>query len=126
MAKTVLVIEDDKYMREVLVAKLAKEGLDVLEAIDGSTGLDMTAKKKPDLVVLDIILPIMNGFDYLEAKGKVAEIASIPVIILSNLGQREDVERGMKLGAKDYLVKAHFTPNDLIAKVRTHIGLTAQ
>lgn len=122
MAKTVLVVEDDKYMREVLVAKLGKEGFEVLEAVDGSTGLDMTAKKKPDLVVLDIILPVMNGFDYLEAKGKVVDIASIPVIILSNLGQREDVERGMKLGAKDYLVKAHFTPNDLIAKVQAHIG----
>jgi DNA-binding response OmpR family regulator len=122
MAKTVLVVEDDKYMRDVLVAKLVKEGFTVYEAIDGSVGLDMTAKKKPDLVVLDIILPVMNGFDYLEAKAKVAAIASIPVIILSNLGQREDVERGMKLGAKDYLVKAHFTPNDLIAKVQTHIG----
>mgnify|MGYP001569954208 CR=1 FL=1 len=122
MAQTVLVIEDDKYMREVLVAKLMKENFEVLEAIDGSTGLDMTAKKKPDLVVLDIILPMMNGFDYLEAKAKVAAIASIPVIILSNLGQREDVERGMKLGAKDYLVKAHFTPNDLMAKVREYIG----
>ena len=122
MAKTVLIVEDDKYMREVLVAKLAKEGFTVLEAVDGSTGLDMTAKKKPDLVVLDIILPVMNGFDYLEAKAKVAPIAAIPVIILSNLGQREDVERGMKLGAKDYLVKAHFTPNDLIAKVQAHIG----
>ncbi len=122
MAKTVLVVEDDKYMREVLVAKLGKEGFDVVEAVDGSAGLDMTAKKKPDLVVLDIILPVMNGFDYLEAKAKVAGIAAIPVIILSNLGQREDVERGMKLGAKDYLVKAHFTPNDLIAKVQAHIG----
>lgn len=122
MAQTVLVVEDDKYMREVLVAKLGKEGFAVLEAVDGSTGLDMTAKKKPDLVVLDIILPLMNGFDYLEAKGKVPAIAKIPVIILSNLGQREDVERGMKLGAKDYLVKAHFTPNDLIAKVKAHIG----
>jgi DNA-binding response OmpR family regulator len=122
MAQTVLVVEDDKYMREVLVAKLAREGFEVIEAIDGSTGLDMTAKKKPDLVVLDIILPVMNGFDYLEAKVKVKEIAAIPVLILSNLGQRDDVERGMKLGAKDYLVKAHFTPSDLIAKVRTHIG----
>jgi DNA-binding response OmpR family regulator len=121
MAKTVLVVEDDKYMREVLVAKLVKEGFEVMETIDGSAGLEMTAKKKPDLVVLDIILPIMNGFDYLEAKAKVTAIASIPVIILSNLGQREDVERGMKLGAKDYLVKAHFTPNDLIAKVQAHI-----
>lgn len=122
MAKTVLIVEDDKYMREVLVAKLVKEGFAVLEAVDGSTGLDMTAKKKPDLVVLDIILPVMNGFDYLEAKAKVAPIAGIPVIILSNLGQREDIERGMKLGAKDYLVKAHFTPNDLLAKVQAHIG----
>ncbi len=122
MAKTVLVVEDDKYMREVLVAKLVRDGFEVYEAIDGSTGLDMTAKKKPDLVVLDIILPVMNGFDYLEAKVKVPAIAQIPVIILSNLGQREDVERGMKLGAKDYLVKAHFTPNDLIAKVQAHIG----
>jgi len=122
MAKTVLVVEDDKYMREVVVAKLGREGFTVVEAVDGSTGLDMTAKKKPDLVVLDIILPVMNGFDYLEAKAKVAAIASIPVIILSNLGQREDVERGMKLGAKDYLVKAHFTPNDLIAKVQAHIA----
>ena len=109
-------------MREVLVAKLGKEGFAVLEAVDGSTGLDMTAKKKPDLVVLDIILPVMNGFDYLEAKAKVPAIAAIPVIILSNLGQREDVERGMKLGAKDYLVKAHFTPNDLLAKVKAYIG----
>ena len=122
MAKTVLVVEDDKYMREVLVAKLGKEGFDVCEAIDGSAGLDMTAKKKPDLVVLDIILPVMNGFDYLEAKAKVPMISAIPVIILSNLGQREDVERGMKLGAKDYLVKAHFTPNDLMVKVRSYIG----
>ena len=122
MAKTILVVEDDKYMREVLVAKLDKEGFEVLEAVDGSAGLDMTAKKKPDLVVLDIILPLMNGFDYLEAKAKVAAIADIPVIILSNLGQREDIERGIKLGAKDYLIKAHFTPNDLIAKVKAHIG----
>jgi len=122
MAKVVLVIEDDIYMRDVLVAKLTKEGFTVFEAIDGSVGLDMTAQKKPDLVVLDIILPIMNGFDYLEAKAKVSAIANIPVIILSNLGQREDVERGMKLGAKDYLVKAHFTPNDLMVKVRSYIG----
>lgn len=122
MAKTVLVVEDDKYMREVLVAKLGKEGFEVYEAMDGSAGLDMTAQRKPDLVVLDIILPVMNGFDYLEAKAKVPAIAAVPVIILSNLGQREDVERGMKLGAKDYLVKAHFTPNDLMVKVRAHIG----
>ena len=118
MAKTILVVEDDKYLRDVLVEKLKKEGFDVLEAVDGEAGLAMTAEKKPDLVVLDIILPLLNGFDYLEKKAKNNALEKIPVIILSNLGQREDVERGMKLGAKDYVVKAHFTPNDLIEKVR--------
>lgn len=116
--KTILVVEDDKYLRDALVEKLKKEGFEVSEAIDGESGLAITVEKKPDLVVLDIILPLMNGFDYLAAKGKNREIEKIPVIILSNLGQREDVERGMKLGAKDYMVKVHFTPNDLIVKVK--------
>lgn len=122
MAKKILVIEDDKYLREVLVEKLKKEGYGVVEAVDGEAGLKETSDEKPDLVVLDIILPLMNGFDYLEAKGKDEALRTIPVIILSNLGQREDVERGMKLGAKDYMVKVHFTPNDLLAKVAAILG----
>ncbi len=120
--KTILIIEDDKYMREVLAEKLKKEGFETAEAMDGEVGLKMTVEKKPDLVVLDIILPLLNGFDYLEMKLKNANIEKIPVIILSNLGQKEDIERGMKLGAKDYVVKAHFTPNDLIAKVQAQLG----
>lgn len=120
--KTILVIEDDKYLREVLVEKLKKERFEVCEAVDGEAGFKMTVEKKPDLVVLDIILPLLNGFDYLEKKANNADIGKIPVIILSNLGQQEDVERGMKLGAKDYVVKAHFTPNDLIAKVQGQLG----
>lgn len=120
--KTILVIEDDKYMRDVLTEKLEKEGFAVLEAIDGKAGLAMTIEKKPDLVVLDIILPLMNGFDYLENKAKHGEAVKIPVIILSNLGQKEDIERGMKLGAKDYVVKVHFTPNDLMEKIKQQLG----
>lgn len=121
MKKTVLVVEDDKYLRDVLVEKLMKEEFEVVSAMDGRVALDLTAKKIPDIVVLDIIVPEMNGFDYLEAKAKDKTIAKIPVIILSNLGQKEDVERGLALGAKDYMIKAHFTPNDLIAKVRSLI-----
>lgn len=118
MAQTILVIEDDRYLREALVEKLKKAGYTVLEAVDGDAGWHMTIEKKPDLVILDIILPCMNGFDYLEIKQKNHAIASVPVIILSNLGQKEDIERGIKLGAKDYIIKAHFTPNDLLEKVR--------
>ena len=116
--KKILVIEDDKYLREVIVEKLKKEKYETLEAIDGEEGLKVTRDARPDLVVLDIILPKMNGFDYLEIKGKESALAGIPVIILSNLGQPDDVERGLALGAKDYMVKAHFTPNDLMEKVK--------
>lgn len=121
MKQTILVVEDDKYLRDVLVEKLIKEGFEVLSAVDGRVALELTGKKSPDIVVLDIIVPEMNGFDYLEAKAKNKAIAKIPVIILSNLGQKEDVGRGLALGAQDYMVKAHFTPNDLIAKVRALI-----
>ena len=121
MKRTILVVEDDAYLREVLVEKLEMDGFAVLAAMDGQAALAMTAKKSPDIVVLDVILPLMNGFDYLEAKAKDASIAKIPVIILSNLGQKEDIERGMKLGAKDYMIKAHFTPNDLIAKAKMYL-----
>ncbi len=117
MAKTILVIEDDKYMREVLVEKLQHEGYEVMEAVDGQSGFNKTTNDHPDLIILDIILPVMNGFEYLE-KLKDTDAAQIPVLILSNLGQKEDIDRGMELGAKDYIIKAHFTPNDLIAKVR--------
>jgi DNA-binding response OmpR family regulator len=117
----ILVIEDDNYLREVIVEKLKKEQYETLEAIDGEEGLKTTRDSRPDLVVLDIILPKMNGFDYLEVKNKEPALAKIPVIILSNLGQPDDVERGLALGAKDYMVKAHFTPNDLIGKVRGYL-----
>ena len=121
MAKTILVIEDDKYMREILVEKLKKEGYEILEAVDGETGYKLTTNHHPDLVILDIILPVMNGFEYLE-KIKNTDAAKIPVLILSNLGQKEDIDKGLELGAKDYIVKAHFTPNDLIGKVKALVG----
>ena len=119
--KKILVVEDDKYLRDVIVEKLKKENYDVIEAIDGETGWQMTVNNKPDLVVLDIILPVLNGFDYLARVKKDQEVSKIPVIILSNLGQVEDIERGKSLGAKDYMVKAHFTPTDLVNKVKQYV-----
>jgi len=92
MAKKILIVEDDKFLRELIAKKLSEEGFIVEEASDGEEGI---RKIKEDL-----------------------ETKPIPVIILSNLGQREDIERGLKLGAFDYLVKAHFTPGEVIEKVR--------
>lgn len=119
MAKKILVVEDDRFLRELITRKLASEGYDVSEGIDGEEGLKKVKEVKPDLVLLDLILPGIDGFEVLSKIKEDANISATPVIILSNLGQREEVERGIKLGAIDYLIKAHFTPGEIIEKVKT-------
>ena len=118
MAKTILIIEDDKFLRELLVQKLFKEGYGISEAIDGEEGIKKIKEEKPDLILLDLILPGIDGFEVLSQMGGDPKLSLIPVIILSNLGQKEDVEKGMKLGAVDYLIKAHFTPGEIIEKIK--------
>jgi len=118
MAKTILIIEDDKFLRELIVQKLLKEGYEIFEAVDGEEGIKKIKGEKPDLVLLDLILPGIDGFEVLSKMKEEPQISSIPVIILSNLGQREDVEKGLGLGAVDYLIKAHFTPGDIIEKIK--------
>jgi len=121
MAK-ILIIEDDKFLRELMARKLNQENFDVTEALDGEEGIEKVKETVPDLVLLDLILPGIDGFEVLSKIKEDPATASIPVIILSNLGQREDVERGLKLGAVDYLVKAHFTPNEIIEKVKNSLA----
>lgn len=116
--KKILIIEDDKFLRQLIVQKLSNEGYETAEAVDGEEGLKKIQEEKPDLVLLDLILPGMDGFEVLTRAQEKEELSRIPVIILSNLGQREDVERGLNLGARDYLIKAHFTPKEIIEKVK--------
>jgi len=118
MAKTILIVEDDKFLRELITQKLIKEGYETSEAIDGEEGIKKIKEEKPDLVLLDLILPGIDGFEVLSKMKEDPALAQIPVIILSNLGQKEDVERGLKLGAVDYLIKAHFTPGEIIEKIK--------
>jgi len=118
MARTILIIEDDKFLRELIAQKLIKEGFEISEAVDGEEGMKKVKEEKPDLVLLDLILPGVDGFEVLARIKEDPVLAAIPVIILSNLGQKEDVERGLKLGAVDYLIKAHFTPGEIIEKVK--------
>ena len=122
MAKKILIVEDDKFLRDLISQKLLKEGYDIAEAVDGEKGIEGVKKEKPDLVLLDLILPGVDGFEVLSQIKADPILAQIPVIILSNLGQKEDVERGLKLGAVDYLIKAHFTPEEIIQKVKAVLG----
>lgn len=115
---TILIIEDDKFLRELIAQKLLKEGYNVTEAIDGEEGLKRIQQDKPALILLDLILPGLDGFEVLSKMKEDPVLAQIPVIILSNLGQKDDVEKGLKLGAVDYLIKAHFTPGEIIEKIK--------
>jgi len=118
MPKKILIVEDDKFLRELIVKKLQKEGYEISEAVDGEEGIKKVKEEKPDLVLLDLILPGIDGFEVLSRTKEDPALSQIPVIILSNLGQKEDVERGLGLGAIDYLIKAHFTPGEIIEKIR--------
>lgn len=115
----VLVVEDDQFLRDLLTTKLQKEKFDVMTAIDGPDGVEKIAKGKPEIVLLDIILPGIDGFEILKRvrSNAVATIAKTPVILLSNLGQEADVEKGRKLGADDYLIKSNFTIDEIIEKI---------
>jgi len=118
MPKTILIVEDDKFLRELIAQKLTKEGYPLSEAIDGEEGIKKIKEEKPSLVLLDLILPGIDGFEVLSQMKEDPSVSSIPVIILSNLGQKEDVEKGLKLGVVDYLIKAHFTPGEIIEKIK--------
>ncbi len=119
----ILLVEDDKFLRELLVRKLETVGFKVSAAVDGREALKKAKEELPDLILLDLVLPGIDGFDILKQIKEDSETSKIPVIILSNLGQREEVEKGLKLGADDYLIKAHFTPDEIINKVSGILGI---
>lgn len=115
---SIFVVEDDKFLRELLVRKLETSGFDVSFAVDGEEALRKLKEKIPQLVLLDLVLPGIDGFEVLEYIRKNPRTKSVSVIILSNLGQQEEVEKGIRLGANDYLIKAHFTPDEIVEKSR--------
>lgn len=117
---TVLIIEDDQFLRDLLTTKLEKERFQVLTAIDGPGGYERLVKEQPDVVLLDIILPGLDGFEILKRVRSNAnmQLATTPIILLSNLGQEADVEKGRSLGADDYLIKSNFTIDEIIEKIR--------
>lgn len=120
----VLIVEDDAFLREICSKKLVKEGLTVYEAVDGEQALLGVKEIEPDIVLLDIILPAIDGFQILHQirAYKNKKIANIPIIMLSNLGQEDDIKKAMDMGANDYLVKAHFTTEEIVEKIKTTLG----
>ena len=118
MKKKVLIIEDEENLKFLLVQKFTEEGFDVEEAIDGEEGMKKLKENKPDLVLLDLLLPGIDGFEVLSRLKRDSNLESIPVIIISNFSQEGEIERGLKLGAIDYLIKADLTLDKIVERVR--------
>jgi len=118
MAKNILIIEDDEFFRSLIGQKLLFEGFSFSIAKNGQEGVEKTKEVKPDLILLDLLLPVMDGFDVLAAIKKDPSIASIPVIILSNLSSKEEIDKGIALGATDYMIKSQSNPDSIISAVK--------
>jgi len=122
MEKKILLIEDEELMIDLLQRKLTKEGYEILVARDGEEGLKVMREVRPDLILLDIIMPKMGGFEVMEEMGKNKELKKIPVIVISNSGQPVELDKAQKLGAKDWLIKTEFDPQEVVDKVIKQIG----
>ena len=120
--KIILIVEDDEFLLSLTVKRLEKEGYGVDVATDGESALKKAAEIKPSLILLDLLLPGVDGFEVLKKMGENSELKSIPVIVFSNLGQKEDIEKAKKLGVSDFLIKANFTLDDVVEKINGVMG----
>lgn len=114
----ILLIEDDPFLLNMYATKFELEGFEIFSADDGERALKAANKDRPDIILLDVLLPKMDGFEVLKELKKNEETKAVPVILLTNLSQRDDVEKGMALGAVDYLIKAHFMPTEVVEKIK--------
>ena len=120
--RLVLLVEDDPFLHKVLSARLKEEGMNVAVAVDGEAALIDIAKLKPTLVLLDLILPKKSGFEVLTELRKHPATEKLAVMVLSNLGQQEDIDQIRKLGVHEYLVKADYALSDIVKKVQQHLA----
>ena len=118
MKQTILVIEDEGALQKTLEDVLTQEGYEVLQALNGEVGLRTAEEKLPQLIFLDLMLPKMNGFDVLAKLKEIEETKNIPIIVLTNLEDMEDIQKAIDLGATTYLVKSNYILEDIVAKVK--------
>ena len=116
--KKILLVEDDVFVSDVYQTKLKQEGFDVISAENGTEAMKKLETAVPDVILLDIIMPYMDGKEVLTRLKESEKWKNIPVIILTNLSQRDDVEEVLQKGADDYLIKSHFTPSEVVEKIK--------
>lgn len=119
--KTILIVEDDIFLVKAYQIKLKAEGFDTLLAKDGTEVMDFLKQEPTDLIILDLMLPGVSGFDVLEIIKKNSKWKNIPVLVVSNLGQEEDMEKVKLMGAKEYIIKSSVKISDIVEKIKKYL-----
>lgn len=120
--KKILVVEDDHFLSSLLKARLEKEGFLAKTVFDGGEALNYLKEFQPNLIILDLVMPSVSGFEMLEQTSIDPQYNKIPVIILTNLGQEEDIQKAKQLGVVEYFVKARTSIDDVVSAVRGHLN----
>jgi len=118
-AKKIMIIEDDRFLSSLMKARLEKEGFVVTQAFDGEEAMEMLKQDIPSLIILDLIMPKVTGFEVLQMISITPQLEKVPVVIVSNLAQDSDIEKAQQLGAKEYFVKVRVSIDELIEKIKT-------
>ncbi|OGI17317.1 MAG: hypothetical protein A2Z52_02945 [Candidatus Moranbacteria bacterium RBG_19FT_COMBO_42_6] len=121
--KKILIVEDESTLQKALTEFLTEEGFEVFSALDGEIGVALARKEKPDLILLDIILPKKDGYEVLEEIKGNEETKSIPVVLLTNLESPEDIDRAFEKGASTYLVKSNYKLEEVVGKIKETLGM---
>ena len=122
----ILLIEDEEMLANMYEVKFQNEGFEVVKALDGASGLEMSKSTNPDMILLDVIMPKMDGFSVLKSMREDPATKDLPVMLLTNLGQDEDIEKGKELGVIGYLVKANVTPSEVVEAVKKELAKLKQ
>jgi DNA-binding response OmpR family regulator len=118
----ILLIEDEEMLANMYEVKFQNEGFEVIKALDGATGLELSKTTSPDMVLLDVIMPKMDGFSVLKSMREDEATKDLPVMLLTNLGQDEDIQKGKELGVIGYLIKANVTPAEVVESVKKELA----
>ena len=116
--KIIMIIEDDRFLSSLMKARLEKDGFTVIQAFDGEEAIQIFKQQVPGLIILDLIMPKVTGFEVLQTISITPQLEKVPVVILSNLAQDSDIEKARQLGAKEYFVKVKVSIDDLVGRIK--------
>jgi len=121
--QTIMIVEDDTFVMDIYQTKLSQAGFNVVSAVNGIEAIKIleSGEVLPDLMLLDIIMPYVDGLEVLKKVKEQERLKNIPIILLTNLSQKEEVTQGLGLGANDYLIKSHFTPTEVLEKIKVYL-----